>query len=244
MSVRVMALVWERFPSGGTELLAMLALADWASDQGGNCHPSMAAIARKLRVTRSSAQRTIHRLINASWLHVTGGHAGGAPGTTRHYRINLEQLMATGSTDATPTGRTHATGSKSATGSADAADGPHGCTKTGSAGATQTINEPSRTVRERRSRAQSPKGTRFALDSLPDDWRAFARTERQDIDADREFQIFVDYWRAQPGQKGVKVDWAATWRNWIRRANPPRTTAAASGHPVDNVRTLPLGKYT
>ena len=29
---------------------------------------------------------------------------------------------------------------------------------------------------------------------------------------------FVDYWRAQPGQKGVKADWSATWRNWIRRA--------------------------
>lgn len=29
---------------------------------------------------------------------------------------------------------------------------------------------------------------------------------------------FIDYWIAQPGQKGVKLDWNATWRNWIRRA--------------------------
>lgn len=28
---------------------------------------------------------------------------------------------------------------------------------------------------------------------------------------------FVDYWRAVPGAKGVKLDWPATWRNWIRR---------------------------
>lgn len=27
---------------------------------------------------------------------------------------------------------------------------------------------------------------------------------------------FVDYWRSVPGQKGVKLDWAGTWRNWVR----------------------------
>lgn len=29
---------------------------------------------------------------------------------------------------------------------------------------------------------------------------------------------FRDYWIAQPGQKGVKLDWPATWRNWVRRS--------------------------
>lgn len=29
---------------------------------------------------------------------------------------------------------------------------------------------------------------------------------------------FMDYWRAQPGQRGVKMDWVATWRNWMRKA--------------------------
>jgi hypothetical protein len=28
---------------------------------------------------------------------------------------------------------------------------------------------------------------------------------------------FLDYWIAQPGQRGVKTDWPATWRNWVRR---------------------------
>ena len=31
---------------------------------------------------------------------------------------------------------------------------------------------------------------------------------------------FCDYWRSQPGQKGVKLDWPATWRNWCRNAKP------------------------
>lgn len=28
---------------------------------------------------------------------------------------------------------------------------------------------------------------------------------------------FIDYWKAQPGQRGRKTDWLATWRNWMRR---------------------------
>ena len=33
-----------------------------------------------------------------------------------------------------------------------------------------------------------------------------------------QHKCFIDYWISAPGQKGVKVDWDATWRNWIRRA--------------------------
>ena len=29
-------------------------------------------------------------------------------------------------------------------------------------------------------------------------------------------ETFRDYWVAQPGQKGRKADWEATWRNWVR----------------------------
>lgn len=43
------------------------------------------------------------------------------------------------------------------------------------------------------------------------------RSECPGIDPQSEHLEFVDYWIAQPGQKGVKVDWPATWRNWMRR---------------------------
>mgnify|MGYP003559713022 CR=1 FL=1 len=44
------------------------------------------------------------------------------------------------------------------------------------------------------------------------------RTELPGFDLHAEHRVFVDYWIAQPGQKGVKTDWDATWRNWMRRA--------------------------
>lgn len=58
---------------------------------------------------------------------------------------------------------------------------------------------------------------------LPDDWKPLPadREEAKRVlgsKAGREFNRFCDHWRAQPGQRGVKVDWNATWRNWVRKA--------------------------
>ena len=33
-----------------------------------------------------------------------------------------------------------------------------------------------------------------------------------------ELEKFRDHWAQQPGQRGVKLDWNAAWRNWARRA--------------------------
>jgi len=35
---------------------------------------------------------------------------------------------------------------------------------------------------------------------------------------DRYIDEFKDYWKARPGAGGVKLDWDATFRNWIRKA--------------------------
>lgn len=57
----------------------------------------------------------------------------------------------------------------------------------------------------------------------------WARTDCPDVDGKRETERFCDYWRAISGAKGVKTDWPATWRNWMRRAqdNAPRSPGNA-----------------
>lgn len=34
----------------------------------------------------------------------------------------------------------------------------------------------------------------------------------------REAERFKDYWHSLSGQKAVKADWFATWRNWCRKS--------------------------
>lgn len=51
--------------------------------------------------------------------------------------------------------------------------------------------------------------------------------------ADNEVAKFRDFWSGKAGKDGAKLDWPATWRNWLRRsvehgAASQRTPAAAS----------------
>lgn len=49
--------------------------------------------------------------------------------------------------------------------------------------------------------------------------------------AQAELAKFRDYWASQPGQKGVKTDWLATWRNWVRNASTSKSAPQASADP-------------
>ena len=63
------------------------------------------------------------------------------------------------------------------------------------------------------------RGSRLPNDwMLPPEWRVWAQQERPDLNVDREAASFADHWHAKAGADGVKLDWEATWRNWIRRA--------------------------
>lgn len=89
--------------------------------------------------------------------------------------------------------------------------------------------------------ARSKKGTR-----LPEDWQPkpdlIETATKAGLSAsqfDTEIAKFRDYWQARAGSQGVKLDWDATARNWMRtaaeRINPaprnspsPKTTPASA----------------
>jgi len=67
---------------------------------------------------------------------------------------------------------------------------------------------------------QRTKGSRLSTDfELPDSWTEFCQTERPDLNPKKVFDSFKDYWVAKAGASGVKLDWQATWRNWVRNQN-------------------------
>jgi uncharacterized protein YdaU (DUF1376 family) len=79
------------------------------------------------------------------------------------------------------------------------------------------------------------RGLRLASDfSFPLEWEQFCQQTRPELSPVKTFDQFKDYWIAQAGQKGVKLDWFATWRNWVRSTNAPKQ------NPADIVRlTVP-----
>ena len=67
---------------------------------------------------------------------------------------------------------------------------------------------------------KATKGSRLSADfELHETWTEFCQTERPDLNPQKVFDTFKDYWTAKAGNQGVKLDWTATWRNWVRNQN-------------------------
>ncbi|TIN32652.1 MAG: hypothetical protein E5Y32_33165, partial [Mesorhizobium sp.] len=103
MSIDVMNKVIQRAPLSGSEFTCTLIMANWCNDEGNSLYPSIALLAEGMRVSRSQAQRVLHRLMPATpedeaagkwWFRVVGNEKGGAPGMTRRYEMNVARLDA------------------------------------------------------------------------------------------------------------------------------------------------------
>ena len=77
---------------------------------------------------------------------------------------------------------------------------------------------PARTSVKKAAKKE-PQGSRLTLEELPDEWYFECRRIQPKADPHKVFEEFRDHWISQPGAKGRKSDWTATWRNWCRRIN-------------------------
>lgn len=85
--------------------------------------------------------------------------------------------------------------------------------------------EPEPELEDTKVSSKNKRGSRLKDDwFLPADWGKWAVSEGWPVEVVRDqADRFKDYWCAAPGQKGVKLDWQATWRNWMRNSNAKKT---------------------
>jgi hypothetical protein len=97
---------------------------------------------------------------------------------------------------------------------------------------------------DKKPETETRRGTRlpepFTVTREMVDW---CRRECPEVDGRRETEAFTDYWRAQPGVKGRKTDWAATWRNWMRRTGrSPSARQRGGGATLPSTATVAQAK--
>jgi hypothetical protein len=100
MSIRLMTMVFDRYPEGGSEMLLALAMVDHARDDGTSIWPSVDELARKTRQSRRTVQRQIAKMVASGWLEQVRT-ATGRRGLTNEYRVRAawvagDELLATG----------------------------------------------------------------------------------------------------------------------------------------------------
>lgn len=154
MSIRVMTAVWDNAGVQGSELLVLLALADWADDNGV-CWPAMSTLADKARISERSAQRACRSLVEKGLLAIEDN--AGPKGANR-YRVATEKPAAPATTSCG--GGDNLTPPAAAPGG-DTADtgGVTPVTPGGDTGDTRTVIEPPVNRQEReRAGAQADGG--------------------------------------------------------------------------------------
>ena len=159
MSIKVMTLVWDKFQASGSELLAMLALADWCDDNGGSLYPSMQAVASKIRVSEKQARRIVQGFVNAGYLTVVGNAFGGAPGTTKQFKLDVKKIAELPLASAIKTRSTPPAGvtpPTSVTPPMEGGEGSHPCPNRAPTHGSLTVIEPSLEPSGGGERAQAP----------------------------------------------------------------------------------------
>jgi hypothetical protein len=226
----------------------LLAIADYLNDDKPRdpAWPSVAALARKTALKERAVRAAITELKALGEL-VVEENAG--PGGVNLYRVitktpaknagvqkmqgaeNAPLQDSPGVASSQVNGHTPAESAPPAfTAPLQDAQGPP------AESAPVTVNEPPKnSPSESSARAKAAKrGTR-----IPDDFAvtaemvAWARQRCPNVNGKHETEKFTNYWQAKAGQAATKLDWPATWRNWMlsaeERAAPPASTNGHSG---------------
>lgn len=88
-----MNVVWAFADCKGSELLILLALADFSDDNGENIYPSMQTLAQKSRMSDKQARRVVQNLVKLGLIEIVeaGGWQRGR-NRSNSYRIMLENI--------------------------------------------------------------------------------------------------------------------------------------------------------
>lgn len=90
MSIEVSATVWKHAPVDGSAMLLLLALADFADEDGG-CWPSIATLADRARCSERTVQRGLAEMEQAGFIAV---ETGSGPRGCNRYFVRVEAIRA------------------------------------------------------------------------------------------------------------------------------------------------------
>lgn len=201
MSVKVVTWAWHDERTSelrGNVMLALLALADIADDDG-HCvfarkgSRSQQVLARKARMSVATFRRATAELQDQKLLEVTRETAQSE---------NAYRILCTAQSERS---------------------GVSGAIAQSERSQRSTVSDQKRdvvNVLDVFSAESSEKGSR-----LPESWApsaamvAYAGEHAPSVNVRETVQDFVDYWVAVPGARGRKVLWDRTWMTWVRRAH-------------------------
>jgi hypothetical protein len=205
-----MNLVWKHSQHAGTGRLMLLALADYADDNGNNIYPSIAALAAKCRMSARNVNHVLLALQASGELVV---QQNDGPHGTNRYQLRLEPVAPL--KDASPLQPPSA---PEASFTPEERFTLKPASSTPEAGVLKPLKaaspEPSLNHQEppERPRKRGERNCPKAF-SVTADLEGWAQAQGFRVNLDVETSRFRDYTFKRP-----ITDWPGAWRNWIRNA--------------------------
>jgi hypothetical protein len=200
-----------------TDLRVLGAILSFRNKTTNLCCPRREAIAERTGLPICKISTATTHLVELGWLEKSGSGGRSSPS---HYEFRLPDRFSNTVTDSVRVSKV-----KTVTDSVTVTE-PVTVTESVTKTVTESVRGKEQTREQKKEtpygvskKSGEKRGERLSLETLPDDWRRFCLDERPRLNADRVFARFRDYWIAQPGAKGRKLDWSATWRNWVRNEN-------------------------
>ena len=241
MSILVMSQVWESKKYEGNQLLLLLALADFASDDGGDVFPSVEKMAAKTRASRRTVQRNLRQLEDEGVLIEVRPASQRFPA---EYRIVLEALRTppedVGRQSDTPDEGRHGDAPEDPQGRHSDHSGASSATFLGRHGDAQTVKKnPLRESINARARER-------VLKEEFDNWyqhypkkvsrgaaeRAFGTALRGGASLETLIEGAKRYAGQVAGKESRFIKHPATWLNgkcWLDEPDPPAGAAPGGG---------------
>lgn len=210
MSFTATRWAWEQKAETSAQKLLLLALADRASDgERWECFPSIVSISEMTGLDRKTVMKAVIDLVGLGFISVKNKN-----GARNIYVLNNESRPENGTAAVPELALVPKTEPVPILDTTSPKNGTATSPKNGTRTYQEPINNLSLSNQEKDKREK--RGTSFALTAIPDEWIKAADNIDPKLNAVLYFEVFADYWRGVPGEKGRKKDWLATWRNSIR----------------------------
>ena len=96
------------------------------------------------------------------------------------------------------------------------------------AGAGPGVGHAAGAEQFRQAKAATRLADDWVLQKAWCDWALQARPDLTEDDVRKQSEVFADFWHAKAGVDAKKLDWQATWRNWVRRCEVRKPTARSA----------------
>lgn len=190
-------------------------------DTGGDCFPGTSLLAKESRLHKNTVPPQIKSLEEKKWIRTEQ-----ESGKRRYFFVDVGRIFSCpriGGNDSVPLQEPVPLNNPVPL-QEPVADGYRKIEGTGTESCTRREHikeqeENSKDTPKPKPAKKELQGSRLTLEELPDEWFSECRRIQPKADPHKVFEEFRDHWISQPGAKGRKSDWTATWRNWCRRIN-------------------------